>query len=130
MAVFAPLPRSFYARPAEVVAQACLGQRLVFESPDGLVSGRIVETEAYLGVRDRAAHGFGGRRTRRNEVMYGPPGHAYVFFIYGMHFHVNLVTTAPDVPAAVILRAVEPDLRREILLRRRGHPKSPELATK
>jgi DNA-3-methyladenine glycosylase len=104
----APLPRAFYARPSPVVAQECLGKILVLETEDGPLSGRIVETEAYLGIPDKAAHSYGGRRTLRNEVMYGPPGHAYVFLVYGLHDHLNLVTCATGDPCAVLVRAVEP----------------------
>ena len=120
-APFAPLPRSFYARPAEVVAKDALGKILVFEREAVTLAGRIVEAEAYLGIRDRAAHSFGGRRTARNDVMWGPPGFAYVFFVYGMHFHLNLVTDAEGVPCAVLLRAVEPILGEEDMRVRRGH---------
>ena len=112
---FAPLPRSFYARPAEVVAKDALGKILAFERDGVTLAGRIVEAEAYLGIRDRAAHSFGGRRTARNEVMWGPPGFAYVFFIYGMHFHLNLVTDDEGLPCAVLLRAVEPILGEEVM---------------
>lgn len=118
MPLLQPLPRSFYARPAIVVARDCIGKQLVFEAPGGTLSGRIVETEAYLGIRDRAAHSFGGRRSKRNEVMYGPPGFSYVFFIYGMHYHLNLVTDVAGEPTAVLLRAVEP-VRGEAQMRER-----------
>jgi DNA-3-methyladenine glycosylase len=90
------------------VARECIGKILVHRSSQGLVAGRIVETEAYRGPEDRAAHSFGGRRTARTEVMYGPPGYAYVFFVYGMHFHFNIVTTREGAPHAVLVRAVEP----------------------
>ncbi len=114
----APLPRSFYARPAIEVARDCLGKRLVFETPLGRLSGRIVEAEAYLGVADLAAHSVGGRRTARNEVMYGPAGYAYVFLIYGLHHHLNLITDEVGTPTAVLLRAVEP-LEGEALMQAR-----------
>lgn len=124
-----PLSRAFYARPAPLVAKASLGKLLVFERPDDLLVGRIVEAEAYLGVRDRAAHSFGARRTRRNEVMWGPPGHAYVFFIYGMYFHLNLVTDRIQVPTAVLIRAIEPCVGIESMVRRRHGPKKRILVT-
>ena len=126
---YLPLPRSFYARPAAVVARECLGALLVFETATELLVGRIVEAEAYLGPEDRAAHCYGGRRTQRNEVMYGPPGHAYVFFIYGMHYHLNLVTDTVGSPSAVLIRAVEPQLGEASMHARRGEPKRKALVT-
>jgi DNA-3-methyladenine glycosylase len=123
-----PLPRSFYARDAALVAADCIGKELVFERAGRTLSGRIVETEAYLGMRDRAAHSFGGHRSSRNEVMYGPPGFSYVFFIYGMHFHLNLVTDGPGQPTAVLLRAVEP-LLGEAEMQRRRKSKAEHLLT-
>ena len=116
----APLSRDFYARPSPVVAQECLGKILVLETEDGPMSGRIVETEAYLGIPDKAAHSYGGRRTVRNEVMYGPPGHAYVFLVYGLHDHLNLVTNAPGDPCAVLVRAVEPLFGEDRMRQRRS----------
>lgn len=115
-----PLPSDFYARPVLRVARDCIGKHLVHDTTEGLVVGRIVEAEAYRGPEDRAAHSFGGRRTARTEVMFGPPGFAYVFLVYGLHFHVNLVTTAKDMPHAVLLRAVEPVVGVEIMSARRG----------
>lgn len=99
-----PLPRSFYERPTLEVARELLGQVLAFRDK----RLRIVETEAYIGPDDLAAHSARGRRTARHEVMYGPAGHAYVYFIYGMYFCLNLVTEQPGIPAAVLIRAGEP----------------------
>ena len=103
-----PLPRSFYARPVLTVARACIGKLLVHDEGDDRTVGRIVEVEAYRGPEDRAAHSYGGRRTPRTEVMFGEAGHAYMFFVYGMHWHLNLVTGKAGEPHAVLVRAVEP----------------------
>lgn len=115
-----PLPRQFYARPVLTVARDVIGKLLVHETPRGTLVGRIVEAEAYRGPEDRAAHSWGGRRTERTEVMYGQPGLAYVFFVYGMHWHLNLVTTREGAPHAVLLRAIEPLQGAELMARRRG----------
>jgi DNA-3-methyladenine glycosylase len=103
-----PLPRSFYARPVLTVARACIGKLLVHDDGAGRTVGRIVEAEAYRGPEDRAAHSYGGRRTPRTEVMFGEAGHAYLFFVYGMHWHLNLVAGKVGEPHAVLVRAVEP----------------------
>ncbi|HTX25232.1 MAG TPA: DNA-3-methyladenine glycosylase [Steroidobacteraceae bacterium] len=102
------LPRSFYARPALAVAPDLLGLRVVHNDGGTLRVGRIVETEAYMGPQDLAAHSAGGRRTGRTEVMFGPPGHAYVYLIYGFWNCLNVVTSPVGRPHAVLLRAVEP----------------------
>jgi DNA-3-methyladenine glycosylase len=102
------LPRTFYARDALSVARDLLGMQLVIRHASGRMVGRIVETEAYQGPEDLAAHSAGGRRTARTEIMYGPAGHAYVYLIYGIWNCLNVVVGTPGVPHAVLLRALEP----------------------
>ncbi len=121
----ARLPRSFYRRDVIAVARGLLGQRLVTELDDSRVSGIIVETEAYLGTVDKAAHTYGGRRTARNEAMWGDGGHAYVYFVYGMHHCVNVVAGNPEEPVAVLLRALEPDGGTDLMFERRAAARRP-----
>lgn len=122
-----PVSREFFGRPAEDVAPDLLGRYLVRSSAEGAVVLRITEAEAYAGERDPASHAFRGR-TRRNEVMFGPPGHAYVYFTYGMHFCVNLVCLGEGTAAAVLLRAGDFVSGRELARRRRPRAADRDLA--
>jgi DNA-3-methyladenine glycosylase len=101
------LPRQFYDRDTTLVARELLGKLLVHQAGGVIRVGKIVETEAYLGEHDLAAHSSKGR-TRRTEIMFGPPGYAYVYLIYGMYYCVNVVTERAGHASAVLLRAVEP----------------------
>lgn len=101
------LPVSFYARPAEVVAEALLGQVLCVADGSGVHQARVVETEAYVGPHDKACHARVGV-TPRTSTIYGPPGHAYVYFVYGMHHMLNVVTGQEGDGEAVLVRAAEP----------------------
>ena len=122
------LSQRFYLRETTVVARALLGCTLVHIVNGKRISGRIVETEAYLGLIDPAAHTFGDRRTQRTRSMYMHGGHAYVYFIYGMHFCINVVTRKTGVPEAVLLRAIEPTDGIENMRRRRKVKKDRDLA--
>ena len=102
------LSREFYNRDTVLVAKELLGKVLVTKEMDAVCKGKIVEVEAYMGPEDKAAHSYGGRRTKRVEVMYGEPGFAYVFIIYGLHYCMNTVTREKGVPQAVLIRALEP----------------------
>jgi len=101
------LPRAFYARPTLEVAQDLLGKVLVHRTRAGVTAGAIVEVEAYIGESDPACHAAPGP-TKRNAPLYGPPGYAYVYLNYGVHYLVNVVTEPAGSPAAVLIRALEP----------------------
>lgn len=116
----APLPRSFFARDVLDVAPDCIGKLLVHAAPEGLTAGRVVEAEAYRGPEDQAAHSANGRRTARTEAMFGPPGHAYMYLLYGTSWALNLVTGSPGEPQAVLVRAIEPVRGADLMAARRG----------
>ncbi len=115
----APVPQPFYDRDTEQVARDLLGCIVACRSPDGLTSGRIVETEAYLGPHDPACHAVAGL-TNRTRWLFGPPGVAYVYFIYGVHWCLNAVTREEGHGSAVLIRALEPLQGVEIMRERRG----------
>lgn len=121
------LPRAFFARPAPVVARELIGCVLVHRTPAGPRSGVIIEAEAYRGLRDPASHAFRGA-TPRSAVMFGPPGHLYVYFTYGMHHCVNLVCESEGMAGAVLIRALEPLRGLEAMRRDRGHRDDSRLA--
>jgi len=116
------LPRSFYNRPAEQVASDLLGKLVVHRIANKTLAGRIVECEAYLGGDDQAAHSYAGL-TPRTKVIFGPPGHAYVYFIYGVHHCLNLVAQPAGTPGCVLVRALEPIEGLDEMRRRRPKAK-------
>ncbi len=122
------LPRSFFERYSPTVARELLGARLVRVLDGKRLSGVVVEVEAYRGSRDPASHAYRGR-SRRNEVMYGPPGHAYVYFTMGMHYCLNITTEPEGTAAAVLIRAVEPVEGVDDMRRNRGVEEVSRLAS-
>jgi DNA-3-methyladenine glycosylase len=119
------ISHSFYRRDAVSVARGLLGQRFVTCIDNRRTSGIIVETEAYLGAADKAAHTYGDRRTARNETMWGDGGHLYVYFVYGMHHCANVVAGVAGDPAAVLLRALEPEEGLDVMFERRATASRP-----
>lgn len=113
------LSKSFYQRQTEIVAQELLGKNLVHIVNGTRLAGTIVETEAYMGIEDRACHTYGNRRTPRTEAMFLPGGYSYVYLIYGIYFCFNVVTSKKDQPEAVLIRAVEPTEGLDIMRRLR-----------
>ncbi len=115
------VPLSFYERKDVVkIAKELLGKIVVTNFDGKITSGRIVETEAYVGFTDKASHSFRGRRTTRNEHMYSAAGTAYIYICYGMHQMLNVVTNKKEIPDAVLIRAIEPLQGIEIMLERTG----------
>lgn len=112
------LPRSFYRRDTAQVARDLLGKTLVYKTSEARLSGRIVETEAYYGHYDPASHAY--RKTPRSSIMFGPPGYSYVYFNYGVHYLLNVVSEDRDIPGAVLLRALEPLQGIEFMKKNRG----------
>ncbi len=123
------LKAEFFNRDPRRVARALLGKLLVRKTPRGILAGRIVETEAYLGQGDAAAHAAAGK-TARNSVLFGPPGHAYVYFIYGNHYCLNVSCLPDGVPGCVLCRALEPVTGIEQMAEARGIARASEVDTK
>lgn len=122
---------SFYNRPDVVkIARELLGKVLITRFDNILTSGRIVETEAYAGVTDKASHAYGGRRTNRTEVMFKDGGTAYVYLCYGIHHLFNVVTNGKDIPHAILIRALEPLQGIDTMLRRTHKIKADYTLTK
>ena len=122
------IPRSFYEQSTLDVARQLLGKYLVRKHPHGTTVGRIVETEAYVGPEDKACHASRGR-TARTEIMFGPAGHAYIYFVYGFHHMLNIVTEQTDFPTAVLVRAVEPVRGLALMKKRRSIEEPRQLAS-
>lgn len=120
------LPRSFYDRDPRMIGPDLLGKILVRRDGRRLLTGRIVEVEAYLGAEDAAAHAFAGK-TARNAVLFGPPGYAYVYFIYGNHYCLNVSCLPDGIPGGILFRGVEPIQGIAAMFKRRGIDESSDL---
>ena len=114
------LQREFYRQSALVVARELIGKKLICHTVEGMTGGIIIETEAYMGAIDAAAHSYQNRRTKRTEAMFSDGGHAYIYLIYGMYFCFNVSANLKDVPEAVLIRALEPTDGIELMQRRRN----------
>ncbi|WP_070120596.1 DNA-3-methyladenine glycosylase [Bacillus marinisedimentorum] len=110
----------FFEQPTLQLARSLLGKTLIHKTDEGVTSGRIVETEAYMGPEDKGAHSFGNRKTDRTKVMYERAGLAYLFRIYGMHLCFNVVSGPPGKPEAILIRALEPVDGLRLMAKRRG----------
>lgn len=124
------LNREFYNRDTLAVAKDLLGKVIIHNTDSGTIEGKIVEVEAYKGPIDKAAHSFGNRRTKRNEIMFGPPGHAYVYFIYGMYYCMNVVAESINNPCAVLIRGIEPVFGIDIMAQNRYKKSKDQLSKK
>lgn len=119
------LPQDFYLQEkVAVIAKSLLGKVLVSFFDGQITAGRIVETEAYNGVMDKASHAWGGRRTSRTETMYAPGGISYVYLCYGIHHLFNVVTNQAEIPHAILIRGIEPILGKDIMMQRTGKTES------
>ena len=123
------LNRSFYTRSGLVVARELIGKTLVNITEKGKTAGIIVETEAYMGIDDAAAHSYKNRRTKRTEAMFNEGGHAYIYLIYGMYLCMNVVANVKDCPEAVLIRALQPTEGIDLMKQRRGRKSIKELCS-
>ena len=123
------LSREFYERDTLLVARELLGKHLVRNTPEGMTIGKIVETEAYIGPDDAAAHTFRSLRSKRTEVAFGPGGFAYVYLIYGMYHCFNIVANVAEKPEVVLIRALEPVDGLELMMKRRKTDKIKNLCS-
>lgn len=118
------LPREVYQTDGITLAKRLLGCRLLHKTPEGVCGGVIVETEAYMGLEDDAAHSYRGRPDGRVNIQYGPGGFAYIYLIYGIHSCMNVVANREGIPEAVLIRALRPEENRELMLSRRPKAKN------